>query len=348
MIRAARQSGFTMIELMLVILIVGLLASLAIPRMIAQRDAANDTKAQATVRNAQQAASQYGLSRNGNYLGLNTAALNSADPSISATAPAGSDTAATAPDRVFVRGTSGAGSSASADSAVLCAPSKSGRIACARTDGGGWAYSQTAARTSAFDAAADGVFFPAGYGKDAAPSLPFVQTFSGSGLGPDMFLFGPVGVAGGTAQMTCSTEYAGAGIGKVDMSGRSAEIELTGRETPARADIEMYVSLSVYNTTNDAYWWSYVNGIIVPLRRVGGSSQNGASVPYSAATRYVRVRHTGSAVAYEYSADRSSWTTALTVPTSSSFAAAGADFGCGALGGAAPFPVATMDNFRAY
>jgi len=58
---AHRQYGFTLIEVMVVIVILGILAALVVPRIMDQPDKARATKAQADIRGLESALKMYKL-----------------------------------------------------------------------------------------------------------------------------------------------------------------------------------------------------------------------------------------------------------------------------------------------
>jgi type IV pilus assembly protein PilA len=72
---AKEESGFTLVELLVVMLILALLAAIAIPSFFNQRDKARDADAKESVRTAQTAIETYAIDNNGEYTGADTAKL---------------------------------------------------------------------------------------------------------------------------------------------------------------------------------------------------------------------------------------------------------------------------------
>jgi type II secretion system protein G len=81
----SEESGFTLVELLVVMLILGLLAAIAIPSFFNQRDKARDADAKAKVRSAQTAMETYATDNNGQYVGADAADLIAIEETLTGT-----------------------------------------------------------------------------------------------------------------------------------------------------------------------------------------------------------------------------------------------------------------------
>lgn len=80
--RSQGESGFTLVELLVVMLILGLLAAIAVPSFFNQRDKARDADAKAGVRTSQTAMETYATDNNGSYVGADAADLQAIEPTL--------------------------------------------------------------------------------------------------------------------------------------------------------------------------------------------------------------------------------------------------------------------------
>jgi prepilin-type N-terminal cleavage/methylation domain-containing protein len=96
--RMGSESGFTLVELLVVMLILGILAAIAIPSFFNQRDKARDADAKASAKTAQTAIETYATENNGSYANADVGDLTRIEETLT---PLGTDLAVVAADDTY-------------------------------------------------------------------------------------------------------------------------------------------------------------------------------------------------------------------------------------------------------
>ena len=92
---AYNQDGFTLLELLIVIVVLSILMTIAVPTYVGFKVRANNAAAKSTIREAVPSAEVYYNDQNGTYVGMTTTALKGIDPKLAPALRVGSSLSTT-------------------------------------------------------------------------------------------------------------------------------------------------------------------------------------------------------------------------------------------------------------
>jgi type IV pilus assembly protein PilA len=104
-----RDDGFTLIEVLVVVLVIGILVAIAIPSFLTQTTKAEDVRVKSELSTAQAAIESYSTEHDGKYTGATVADLRDAEPTLNDAASLAVDAATDGGYTLSLRSEAGSG-----------------------------------------------------------------------------------------------------------------------------------------------------------------------------------------------------------------------------------------------